>query len=500
MSTSRLAALGLSLIFTVCQVEAQVEPTYSVRQETLKSVVRISASSCPDNERRVGTGFTYGLPSEIVTAHHVVGGCKAIEVFYEGVAPGLSKVRKAKIAKVLVKGDLALLSASDAPSVPVLRLATSINANQRFAGAGYQHGLPTAGDQIIGLSAGRTRLEDVLPDRGNSLVRSGSKIDRRREVIRFGSPLQPGMSGGPIIDVSGRVVAIVAGGLKAGASTASWGWPGSSVEDLLASNDATNEDVRVTNVYYSQEEMAVVATAERAGKHLRCGRLNFTFHGRKGFDEVSQGADDMQRVAYLLQAFALSQRDLDKMEFDIWVNSESGATAVAPAGYELTRNGSVCTAKSPTRPFVQVIWAAPAVGYAGIDTQSKYFELTVMAPRVRSGFQYYIDPHLTTFQTGTNAAGPHFRPNGMVFTRKGFINLIQPAPHLETVHSFETLVAHSDTFLGVGVINDDVNQLIEGCHRQPDMYSKSVCSDAKAHMQEWAHFVLATQLSTYPAI
>ncbi len=486
-----------ALILLAGTATAQEGPSRRTREAVLKSLVHISADECADGNARAGSGFAYEAPGRIVTAHHVVGGCRRIIVTYEGVAQGAARQRPAGIARVLAVGDLALLEVEGAPVLPALRLSqTPADKARTYAGFGYQNGQLTAGDNDVRFSVGAERLVDILPPQAQQeLSRSGSRIDIRRAVLRFNVALQPGMSGGPIIDAQGAVVGIVAGGLKAGAAPASWGWPAEWVAELLTSGDAANQPVRVTGTYYSLREMQAVAQAEAGGRRIRCGQLELEFRGTRAFPEVARGSDDYPRLQYLLSLSGPRQHEIEALQFDIWVHRPTGATAVAPAGYEIVNQGEVCVARSSTGPFMQVIWGGPAVDAMQVTQISTFFEQRVMYPLAPYNFGFESDRALTT-------PGPQFSDNGMVFNRKGFSQPKMywtpgmPPPPL--AHTFETLIANAGVFLGVGIVNNDMpsGDLQRFCLQGGQA---PVCGLVIRNLREWTHFILATQLSTFPA-
>lgn len=492
-----LALAALLALTRAGGAQQQDGPSYAAREAALKSLVHVAADDCADGAPRAGSGFAYEQPGRIVTAHHVVGGCRRLTVTYEGVPQGNARQRAAQIARVLAVSDLALLEVAGAPHVPVLRLARPpADKAKPHAGFGYQNGQLTAGDQLVTFSTGQSRLVDILPPEAQQeLARAGSRIDTRRQVLRFNVALQPGMSGGPIIDAQGQVVGIVAGGLKAGAAPASWGWPAEWVGDLMASNDAREQPVRVAGAYYSLPEMRAVAQAEASGRRMRCGQLDFEFRGTRRFAEVARGTDDYPRLQYLLQIGGQPPPVIDALAFDVWVHRESGATAVVPSGYPMETQGNVCVVRSQSGPFTQVVWGAPAFTQLQIAQVSIVFEQQVMYPLAPYNFGFQFDPALTT-------QGPQFRDNGMVFNRKGFTQpkafwmAGMPTPPL--AHTFETLIAKAGSFLGVGTLNNDMpaGELQRFCLQGGQM---PVCAAVLRNVAEWTRFILATQLSTYPA-
>lgn len=481
-------------------------PSYEIRQQVLRSLVQVTASDCADGVSRSGSGFALEQPGRIVTAHHVVGGCKTVQVSYEAIQPPAPKRREARVVRVLSAGDLSLLQIDAPPTVPTLRLAGSTpSRDELFAGFGYALGMPTAGDQEVRFSTGASRLVDILPSAAaDELRHSGSPIATDHEVLRFNVALQPGMSGGPIVNRSGEVIGIVAGGLKAGAAPASWGWPGQGVRQLLASTEPTDRVVRVASTYYSLPDLSALQAARQKGRKLKCGELEFIDTGLRSLNDLMRGADDWQRVQYLIGLSRENPQALGAEQFQVWVSQPSGATALVPAGYTLGNEGSTCVAKSNRGPFQLLIWSAHTPTPMDVEWRSTEFEQRVIGPRIPYNFGALPDPQLTTYvtnpMTGQSFPGPQLRDNGLIFNRKGFSLAKRPMRFpgdvVPVAHGFHTLVARSGNFLGVATLNDEVNPMIYACTSQnpPPMG----CVGAVTHLREWTRFVLATQLSTFP--
>lgn len=488
---------------------------FSMREDTLKAIVQVSASSCLDHTLRRGTGFLYQTTDRVVTAHHVVGGCSDIQVQYE-VAPANSKrVYVAKISKVLAKGDLALLEVQGVPQSSVLRVLEKNNGPlgagaQHLYGYGYPLGVQTASDQEVQMAVGDKHLNAILPAQAAiELNEVKSKIDTSQPVLRFSSALQPGMSGGPIVNAQGRVVGVVAGGLKSGAAPVSWGWDASNIDALLASGEPLNQPVTIAHLYYTQNDLVGFANAFNSGERQKCGDLYFVNTGTQTFDQLKHGADDYPRLQYILGISGQSLEDLNKTEFSVWVSPDSGATAIVPKGYDLlTENYNdqvVCVAKSLTGGNQQLIWGVRASNPNELQFKSSVFENAVIFPKMpyMSGFR--VDRNLTTFVTAPNGAygpGPVNRPNGLIFNRKGFIFPKEPIqyPYDKGVQAFgfDTLVAQSGYFLGVASINQTFQDNTAQC--KSTNYAGESCAIVKENVEEWVKFLLATQLSTFPAL
>lgn len=497
-TAAALALLGAGTVW------AQA-PSFETRQQVLRTLVQVTASDCADGISRSGSGFALETPGRIVTAHHVVGGCRTVQVSYEAIKPPAPKRREARVVRVLAAGDLSLLQIDAPPAVPTLRLAAGTPSRDHvFAGFGYALGMPTAGDQEVRFSTGATRLTDILPAAAAEELRnSGSPIATDREVLRFNVALQPGMSGGPIINAAGEVIGVVAGGLKAGAAPASWGWPGDGVRRLLASSEPTDRAVKVASTYYSLPDLSALATARQQGRRLRCGGLEFTDSGLRPLGELMRGADDIQRVIYLISISGDNIGTLAGEQFRVWVHAPSGATALVPAEATLQQNGNTCVARSSDGSLQQLVWSANAPSPIEVNARAMEFETAIQGPRLPRYVLSQFDPTLTTTainpMTGQPMPGAQMRDGGLIFTRKA-LSLYQRAAQfygdqVPQGHVFETLVARSGHFLGVATINQLVDPRWMACTNNPQYPG---CADAFRNRRNWTRYVLATQLSTFP--
>lgn len=147
--------------------------------------------STPDAQHTFGTGFFVTPAGHLLTNNHVVANCKTITT------------RDGKPLQVIsknVRSDLALLKADTAPiSVAVFR-----------AGAA-----PKLGDAVIAFGF---PLPGLLSTQGNVSTGILSAMSGIRNDVRFvqiSAPIQPGNSGGPLLDSSGHVVGIVVAKLDA---------------------------------------------------------------------------------------------------------------------------------------------------------------------------------------------------------------------------------------------------------------------------------------------
>jgi len=142
-----------------------------------------------------GSGFVIGKAGEIVTNNHVVRDCSDIRV--------TNSDRNSQVARVLAHdqiNDLALLRTSTAiAAAGVIRGGKSIRPGDMAVALGYP-------------------LTSILASRANVAVGSVSALAGILDDARYlqiTTPVQPGNSGGPLLDASGNVVGVVTAKLDA---------------------------------------------------------------------------------------------------------------------------------------------------------------------------------------------------------------------------------------------------------------------------------------------
>ena len=145
------------------------------------------------NERSSGTGILVSANGNLLTNEHVVRGCTEILVNKAGL-PSAS----ARVVAVDQANDLALLQTNMQVEVrPVFRKAARLGENV------FVYGFPLAG--LLATSGNFTA--------GNITATAGIGDDIR--LLQISAPVQPGNSGGPLLDVSGSIVGIVVSKLDA---------------------------------------------------------------------------------------------------------------------------------------------------------------------------------------------------------------------------------------------------------------------------------------------
>ena len=133
-----------------------------------------------------GTGFYVSEAGHIITNHHVIDGCKDIKVHSKGEVLTTLKIADDR------QNDLALLKVSHKPS----------------------HVFPLSGDSpyplqdivVAGFPFGDRVSSSLKFTKG--IVSSLSGIGNNYSEIQIDAALQPGNSGGPIIDEYGNIIAV----------------------------------------------------------------------------------------------------------------------------------------------------------------------------------------------------------------------------------------------------------------------------------------------------
>jgi S1-C subfamily serine protease len=181
-----------------------------------------------------GTGFFVSGDGQILTNDHVVSGCARIVV-----TPNASNV-SAHIVSRDSANDLALLKVSYRPA-SFARLRTNVRLGEGIAVFGFP---------LVGFLA--TSGNFTL---GNVTALAGIADDSR--ILQISAPIQPGNSGGPLLDHSGNVVGVVTAKLNALrvaaatndlAQNVNFAIKASVAVSFLASNGISSSDGTLTSI------------------------------------------------------------------------------------------------------------------------------------------------------------------------------------------------------------------------------------------------------------
>jgi S1-C subfamily serine protease len=142
-----------------------------------------------------GTGFVVSTAGHIVTNNHVIDGCVG-DVHGNLTGEGATTLRLVSRDET---NDLALLQASKTLKDIATIRSTAIRSGDSIIAIGYPyHGLLTSDFTV-----------------STGIVNSLSGLLNDTRYLQISAPIQPGNSGGPLLDTSGNVVGVVAAKINA---------------------------------------------------------------------------------------------------------------------------------------------------------------------------------------------------------------------------------------------------------------------------------------------
>ena len=155
--------------------------------------IRSDGSGNDETEEHLGTGVIVNEAGAILTARHVVAGASAIHVTF---ADGTEAA--AEIVSDEPEHDIAVLATDRAPEVivpAVLGSSAGLHVGDEAFAVGHPFGL------IDSLSAGViSGLDRTMPAADGSTLKG---------LIQFDAAVNPGNSGGPLLNRDGQVIGIV---------------------------------------------------------------------------------------------------------------------------------------------------------------------------------------------------------------------------------------------------------------------------------------------------
>jgi S1-C subfamily serine protease len=142
----------------------------------------------------VGSGVVVDLNGSILTSYHVVAGAGNLQVrFYDGSTAG------ARIVQQQPERDLAIIQVRNMPqAIEPAVLAGGVRQGDAVLAIGSPFALEGSVSSGVVSALGR-----------NFIVEETGQV--LQDMIQFDAAVNPGNSGGPLVDLNGRVVGIVTG-------------------------------------------------------------------------------------------------------------------------------------------------------------------------------------------------------------------------------------------------------------------------------------------------
>jgi hypothetical protein len=319
------------------------------------SVVKV-VYSCPDiRNSKSGTGFVWKKNSQIVTALHLVtGNCTndSIRIFIPNNTYVKGDFYGAKIIKILKSADLAMLEVNIPKMKPLSSINSTLFIKQNVDVIGYPLGAPSK--RSIQLTIPFNESKRLRPNIPASIISELNKLEFNPdiEVVHFQGSLLPGLSGAPIFNSKGQIIAVGNGGLNKGQVGISWGIPSSKIIDLENSTEnissIDNKFKKSSDIAFSSElsidinsfgeDFLVKEKSVLQKDMFIIQNLDFYKVAQKSFTEILKYSNDQTALTALITAF--QKTDLIKTEFTIYRNFETGATFVLPQGCKIIKKGN----------------------------------------------------------------------------------------------------------------------------------------------------------------
>jgi S1-C subfamily serine protease len=204
-SLRRLAAIAALVVgagfvgFTTTQAGAQSSGGLDAQEIAAKvnpAVVSITNTLAEGQGQAAGTGMVITPSGEVVTNNHVIQNAGSIRVRIGDSGRG----RSAQVLGYNVREDIALLKVDGVSDLKTVTPDTS----------------PSVGESVVALGNGGGRGNTADPTTGSvtavgeaiTVGDLGGSAHRLTNLIRTNASLQPGDSGGPLIDGDGEVIGV----------------------------------------------------------------------------------------------------------------------------------------------------------------------------------------------------------------------------------------------------------------------------------------------------
>jgi len=456
-------------------------PSEATMKKASASVLRVQARDCDGGKQRTGSGFIWRDSRHVVTALHVVSGCANLSIFSEQSGDTIG----AKVERTLRSADLALLKLDRASQTPLQPAKKQPGLHADLVALGYELGAPTLSSKNLTVSFGKHKLSDMLPDNVRREIAAVGAPSLDLNILRLQGHLVPGLSGAPLINSTGRVVAVGDGGLEYGAVSISWALPVDHLDVLLRSTETAAELTINTSGLFAAELDA------QAAEKVTCGEMTFTKIRRSTYGELSKTADDPHGLSVIQQIAELGQIDLQTLAFDIYSNLDTGATISIPANMKVESDlfSDDCVVTAFDDRFVLVVRGTRPIN---VVLSANQFRMDMEA---RSDHTWVPDPQFSY-------VAPIQRFDGLIANRASY-NGVRASDFalgltMASASAFETLIGRNDAFVGMLLFNYDPRtwdqSVFMACSLMP---ADPACQQLEAEVRLWISMLLGSFLSTF---
>ena len=223
------AALGLG---AGSAAAAAPKPTAKVKTTGIVDVVTTLGYQ---DGTAAGTGIIVTSGGEVLTNNHVVRGATAIRV----VDVTTHKSYSATVVGYTVPGDIAVLQLAHASHLKTIPLGSSstLKVGQRVTAAGNAGG--TGGKPHLAKGAITALHRSIVADD------DAGGSEQLANLIQTNAHVQPGDSGGPLLNANGRVIGIVTAGSGGSSGGTGWAIPINTARALAAEIVAGNASATI---------------------------------------------------------------------------------------------------------------------------------------------------------------------------------------------------------------------------------------------------------------
>jgi hypothetical protein len=482
-------------VFVVSALKLETAPAEPLPEQLIaSSIAMITSTGASDSTTVRASGFVWPDSHHVVTAFHVVAAANNLNVSFDDGA----SFKRATVTKTFRSRDLALLEIRNPPEDirPISVSSDKPSPHSMVTAVGYPQGVatrqPLTGSVVAqgpGLAAetlGALLSSGNLRDALNNL--GFPSFDEK--ILLLQACIQPGMSGGPVVDQKGNLVGIANGGLEKGFGEITWAIPADALEQLQQQDSVETESHRtLLSTLFGAELEAAHQNSQKIGS-LRLTKLR-----TRTLAQLTQLNDDPLGLLRVAQDLAIQNGwiqgsrypDPREWKFDLYrieINSapadSSAAVIAVPEDTQLVKASGANDVKASLedttllwKARVQLVSQPAALTQRIIDFDMHLKQQSTTTPYwlLDNAFSYPI---------------PHWWPNGFCVQRslwKGYPpnldpNFYPPQTSLSVVHSF-----YRGMLISVGTISLQHQTISPG---------PFLSNDPVKRQENWAKFVVAT--------